>query len=174
VVAASYQVLFVCTGNICRSPLAEALFAHFVDERGLGARYSADSAGLQGWHQGEPADARTRHTAGAHGIDVTSRSRRVRPADFQRFELIVAMDRGHLEELQAQCPEELRDKLELMRQHDDPPGAFDVPDPYYGQGDGFERVHAMLARCTANLLDALETGRHRRAPRLERPNIERA
>jgi protein-tyrosine phosphatase len=152
-----YRVLFVCTGNICRSPLAEALFAHEARQQGLDHRFLADSAGLEGWHAGDRADPRTLRVAEAHGVPVPSIARRFENRDFDRFDLILAMDRGHLAELRAQAPAKHRDKIRLMRDHDQPEGrGKDVPDPYYGGPEGFEAVHRMLARCCRNLLESLQ------------------
>ena len=154
---AAYRVLFVCTGNICRSPLAEALFIHDVEEKGLGHRFLADSAGLEGWHAGDRADPRTRRVAEGHGVPVPSIARKFENHDFERFELILAMDRGHLAELQSRAPARYLDKVRLMRDHDQPEGrGKDVPDPYYGGPEGFESVHRLLARCCHNLLESLE------------------
>jgi protein-tyrosine phosphatase len=154
------RLLFVCTGNICRSPLAEALFAHHARGRGRARRYEVDSAGTHGWHSGEQADWRSREVGERHGVKVESRARALREADFERFDLILAMDREHLRELQARCPARHRHKLELMRAYDRPGSPPDVPDPYYGELDGFERVYAMLDGCCRTLLEALEAGRH--------------
>jgi len=152
-----YRVLFVCTGNICRSPLAEALFAHYVRALGLEDRFACDSAGIDSWHVGDPADPRTRRVAAAHGVDVPSIARQVRSDDFDRFDLIVAMDRGHLRALQSRATPDPRATLQLMRDYDRPENrGRDVPDPYYGGADGFEAVYQMLALCCRTLLDALK------------------
>lgn len=152
-----FRVLFVCTGNICRSPLAEALFAHYVRERGLSDRFAADSAGLGDWHVGDPADPRTRRVAARHGVAVPSIARQLEDRDFDRFDLVVAMDRGHLRELRSRAPLRSRDKVRLMRDYDAPEHhGRDVPDPYYGGLEGFEDVYQMLAVSCRNLLDSLE------------------
>jgi protein-tyrosine phosphatase len=152
-----FRVLFVCTGNICRSPLAEALFAHYVRADGLGGRFEADSAGLGGWHVGDPADPRTRRVAEGHGVPVPSLGRQFHERDFDRFDLILAMDRGHLAELQSRAPGRHRDKVRLMRDYDRAENhGEDVPDPYYGGLEGFESVHRMLAVSCRNLLEILK------------------
>lgn len=154
------RLLFVCTGNICRSPLAEAIFAHHARALGRARRYEVDSAGTHGWHSGERADWRSREVAERHGVPVDSRARALRDEDFERFDLILAMDREHLREMQARCPARQRHKLELMRAYDRPGSPPDVPDPYYGELDGFERVFTMLDGCCRALLEALEARRH--------------
>jgi len=151
------RVLFVCTGNICRSPLAEAVFKGLVKESGLDRRYEADSAGTHGYHEGDPADPRTIKVGAKHGLVVDSIARELRNADFTRFDLLVAMDRGHLREMRARCPEALHDKLLLLPDYD-PDGVLkDVPDPYYGALSGFEDIYRILDRCGRGLLDALES-----------------
>src|SRR6187401_681335 len=95
------RVLFVCSGNICRSPLAEAIFKSLAAEAGLGSRFAVDSAGTHGYHEGDQADPRTRRVGRKHGLDVDSIAREVKDEDFDRFDLIIAMDRGHRRELMA-------------------------------------------------------------------------
>lgn len=152
-----YRVLFVCTGNICRSPLAEALFAHYVRQDGLADRFLADSAGLGGWHIGDRADPRTRRVAEGHGIPVPSLARQFHERDFDRFDLIVAMDGDHLAELLSRAPAAHRGKVRLMRDYDRAENhGKDVPDPYYGGPQGFESVHQMLAVSCRSLLDTLK------------------
>jgi protein-tyrosine phosphatase len=149
------RILFVCSGNICRSPLAEAIFRHQADEAGAGARFAVDSAGTHDYHEGERADPRTRRVGQRHGIEVTSIAREVQASDFETFDLIMAMDRGHKRELLARSPETHRHKIQMMRAYDAPGSDPDVPDPYYGGFDGFERMHEILDRCCRNLLGSL-------------------
>jgi protein-tyrosine phosphatase len=151
------RVLFVCSGNICRSPLAEAIFRQLAVEAGLGKRFEIDSAGTHGYHLGELADLRTRKVARRHGVQVTSRSRPVVDDDFQRFDLIVALDRGHRRELLARGGPEHEPKIRLLREFDPAADDPDVPDPYYGEDRGFERVHAIVENACRGLLQTLRT-----------------
>ncbi|MEQ9569311.1 MAG: low molecular weight protein-tyrosine-phosphatase [Longimicrobiales bacterium] len=149
------SVLFVCLGNICRSPLAEGVFRHRVEEAGLQDRIRIDSAGTGGWHVGEPPDARSREVARAHGVSLDGQSaRRVSPDDLRRWDWIVAMDRANLDDL-----ERLRERhggdgrIVLLRDFDPEPGDGEVPDPYYGGPQGFDRVYEMVDRSCAALLE---------------------
>lgn len=150
----SKSLLFVCTGNICRSPLAEAIFRHQAEQAGQGAIFEVDSAGTHGYHEGEAADTRARKVGRQRGVAVTSIAREVEDGDFERFDLILAMDRGHLRELRARCPLPLRDRIRLMREFGDPPGG-DIPDPYYSGEEAFEEVFDLLDGCCRRLLAEL-------------------
>ena len=155
------SVLFVCLGNICRSPLAEGVFAASADARGLGSRFEADSAGTAAYHSGEPPDPRTTAVAARHGVHLTGLARQVTRRDFQRFDLIVAMDRSNrrsLERLRGHRPRPGAARIVMMRDYDPRPGDPDVPDPYYGGADGFERVYRIVERCCDGLLDELGDG----------------
>jgi protein-tyrosine phosphatase len=152
------RILFVCSGNICRSPLGEAIFRHLAKEGGYGDRFEVDSAGTHGWHEGEPADPRARRVGQKRGVEVTSLARPVESRDFERFDLILAMDRGHLRELRARCPAAFRDRIRLLREFDDPgAGDLDVPDPYYSGEKAFERVFDLVEGCCRRLLADLTT-----------------
>jgi protein-tyrosine phosphatase len=148
-----FRVLFVCSGNICRSPLAEAVFRAQVREAGLKARFEIDSAGMHGYHEGEGADPRTCRMAKRFGVDVTSISRPVRPRDLERFDLLVAMDRGHRRQLLAMGADP--DRVVLMRDYEPEADGPDVPDPYYGGDQGFEAVHHLVVRACRGLLEDL-------------------
>jgi protein-tyrosine phosphatase len=149
------RVLFVCLGNICRSPAAEAVFRHLAREAGLDDRFAIDSAGTGAWHVGEPPDRRMRHAASQRGIELTGAARQVTAEDFERFDHIFAMDADNLRVLRRIAPPAHRDKLRLFRDLDpDEPGG-DVPDPYYGRPDGFDEVLDIVTRAARALLEDL-------------------
>ena len=145
-------VLFVCLGNICRSPLAEGIFLHLARERGVLDRFDVDSAGTGAWHVGKPADPRSAAVARRHGVVLPSRARVYDPAgDPERFAWIVAMDRQNEADLLARGAPAERVRL-MMGFHPDPPCA-EVPDPYYGGAEGFEKAYAMLEGACGGLLE---------------------
>jgi protein-tyrosine phosphatase len=152
------RVLFVCLGNICRSPTGEGVFRALVEERGLEDRVEIDSAGTGAWHAGERADRRMRETATGRGYDLASRARQVTEDDFHRFDLIVAMDRSNHRDLAALLPEDARAELRLFSDFLPPGSPEDVPDPYYGGSDGFDRVLDLIEQGTPKLLDHLLDG----------------
>ncbi|MHA1112951.1 MAG: low molecular weight protein-tyrosine-phosphatase [Alphaproteobacteria bacterium] len=150
------RVLFVCTGNICRSPTAEGVFRHLVAAAGLDGHIGADSAGTHGYHVGEAPDGRSREAAARRGIDLDDqRARQVTAEDFGRFDLILAMDRGHFRELRALAPPEAADRVRLFLDFASAAALKDVPDPYYGNGDGFETVLDLVEDAARGLLDHL-------------------
>lgn len=149
------RVLFVCLGNICRSPTGEGVFRALVRERGLGERVFVDSAGTGSWHVGEPADRRMRQAAGDRGYELTSRARQVTPEDFHDFDLIVAMDRSNREHLEEMRPAGAGAELRLFSDFLPPGSPHDVPDPYYGGEQGFERVLDLIEDGSQPLLDHL-------------------
>ena len=149
------RVLFVCLGNICRSPTAEGVMRSLVEERGLSETIEIDSAGTGDWHIGKRADPRAIEAAARRGIELTSRARQVSAADFDDFDLIVAMDQSNHGDLVALAGGD-DSKVRLLREYGgdaDP----DVPDPYYGGDDGFEEVLDIIERNLGLLLDELET-----------------
>lgn len=152
-------LLFVCLGNICRSPLAEGIFLRLAGERGVRERFDVDSCGIGHWHVGERPDGRALAVAKKHGVELPSIARRVRPeTDFERFDLLLAMDGSNRHALvRLGAPEE---RVRLVRSFDPtlngPKGeGLDVPDPYYGGVEGFDRVYEMLSRACGGLLDEL-------------------
>lgn len=148
-----YAVLFVCTGNICRSPTAHGVFLKQVHEAGLQRRVRVDSAGTHGYHVGDPPDERSQHHAARRGYDLSElRARRVEEDDFARHDLILAMDQGHLALLTQRCPPELRHKLQAFTQWCQRHSTTEVPDPYYGDARGFEHVLDLVEDGCAGLL----------------------
>ncbi len=154
------RVLFVCLGNIVRSPLAETLFRLQVGQAGLGEKYEIDSAGTAAYHVGERPDARMRQVAAEHAVKHDGRARQVREEDFEDFDLIIAMDasnKSNLEKL-TQSPQQVK-KIHMMREFDPQVESdLDVPDPYYGGMNGFEFVFQMIERSTQELLRQMEEG----------------
>lgn len=135
------RILMVCMGNICRSPTAEAVLRHRIHRVGLQGRVEVDSAGTHAWHSQDPPDERSIAHAARRGYDLsTLRARRVREEDFERFHLILAMDRDNLVHLSGMCPEPFQDRLHLLMDFAPELPERIVPDPYYGSAAGFERV----------------------------------
>ena len=151
------RVLFVCLGNICRSPLADGLFRRLVAERGLDDRIEVDSAGTGAWHVGELPDGRMRETARRHGLSLDDiRARRFSADDFEDYDHIFVMDRNNLRDVRALDPaSRYGAKVQLFRDFDPTPEDGQVPDPYYGGDQGFENVYAMVERTAHRLLDHL-------------------
>ncbi|WP_089100492.1 low molecular weight protein-tyrosine-phosphatase [Streptomyces hyaluromycini] len=153
----TYRVCFVCTGNICRSPMAESVFRARVTEAGLDDRVEADSAGTGGWHEGDGADPRTVRVLAEHGYDSDHTARRFQASWFARLDLVIALDSGHLKALRRLAPTagDAR-KVRLLRAYDPAAGDdLDVPDPYYGGLDGFEECLEMVEAASEGLLAAV-------------------
>ncbi len=151
-----FSILFVCAGNICRSPLAEGIFRHITVNAGRGGEFEIDSAGTGGWHQGDAPDRRSVAVAAENGIDIsTQRARRISAEDFDRFDLILAMDEDNLRNLQKFAPPQAADRLHLFSTFTFGT-ADDVPDPYYGRREDFEAVYTMLFAGCSRLLETAE------------------
>nr|XP_043609834.1 putative low molecular weight protein-tyrosine-phosphatase slr0328 [Erigeron canadensis] len=159
-----FSVLFVCLGNICRSPAAEGVFTNLVQKRNLSSKFVIDSAGTINYHEGGPADSRMRAASKRRGIEITSISRPIRPSDFKEFDLILAMDRQNKEDILAALerwsftetlPADAHKKVQLMcsycKKHDE----TEVPDPYYGGAQGFEKVLDLLEDACESLLESI-------------------
>ncbi|XP_019161950.1 PREDICTED: uncharacterized protein LOC109158488 isoform X1 [Ipomoea nil] len=161
----SFSVLFVCLGNICRSPAAEGVFTDLVNKKGLHSNFIIDSAGTINYHEGNQADPRMRAAAKKRGIEITSISRPIRPSDFKDFDLILAMDEQNKDDIlrafekwsrREALPADAHEKVRLMcsycKKHDE----TEVPDPYYGGPQGFEKVLDLLEDACDSLLDNIQ------------------
>ena len=172
------RLLFVCLGNICRSPTAEGVMRSLVERDGLEASIELESAGTGGWHVGSPPDERATAAARAHGVLLEGRARQVTPEDFDRFDLLLAMDRENMRELRRLAPGEVeRAKVRMLREFDPVNLArglegsaagdrhrqdeqdLDVPDPYYGASGGFEEVFELVHAACEGLLEQVRAAR---------------
>jgi protein-tyrosine phosphatase len=150
------RVLFVCLGNICRSPLAEGVFKSLVEAAGVSAKFEIDSAGTGSWHVGEPPDARATIVAREHGVELDSRARQVTAEDLHDFDHVVAMDRENLRSLERMASASGgAAEIHLLRAYDPDPEGEEVPDPYYGGVSGFENVYQIVTRSCEGLLARL-------------------
>jgi len=155
------KICFVCQGNIIRSPLAENLFRRILQQRGVEEKYQLDSAGTSAYHVGEQPDRRMRQTARERGFQYDGRARQFQKEELDHFDLIIAMDQANKRILEnwASAESQLK-KIRMMREFD-PQGqeGQDVPDPYYGGPEGFERTYEIVERSVEGLVEALESGR---------------
>jgi protein-tyrosine phosphatase len=157
------SVLFVCMGNLCRSPMAEGVFRHYVSRAGLDGRIEIDSAGTHDYHVGDPPDPRAQQAADRRGYDLTGqRGRQVSNADFIEFDYLLAMDEVNLRVLKRLCPPQYEHKLKLFMEFSAGSALREVPDPYYGGDQAFEGVLDMVEEASLGLLDHL---RERLTPR---------
>jgi protein-tyrosine phosphatase len=153
------RIIFVCQGNIIRSPLAENIFQHLAQELGVLDKYELDSGGTSAYHVGEPPDRRMRQVASENGFEYTGEAKQFWAEDFDRFDLVIAMDKSNQRYLEMKSfTEEQRSKIRLIREYDPQGGGgLDVPDPYYGGLDGFEKTFEIVKRSCQGLLEALES-----------------
>lgn len=149
----SRSVLFVCLGNICRSPTGEGVLQHLVQDRGLEQQIRVDSAGTIGYHEGNQADSRMRDHASKRGYSLESRSRKIVEADLESFDLIIAMDRSNFSDIMSIDSEALN--VRLLSDYLDDNWPKDVPDPYYGGAEGFETVLDMIEAACPEILQYL-------------------
>jgi protein-tyrosine phosphatase len=156
-------LLFVCLGNICRSPTAEGVMRSLVAAEGLEDQIEIDSAGTGAWHVGNPPDRRAAAAASAQGVTLSGAARQIEPEDFERYDLILAMDASNLRDLRALAPSaETRERVHLLREYDPAGGGerdLDVPDPYYGGEDGFGTVFSLVQAACRGLLEEIRSGR---------------
>ena len=154
---AERRILFVCMGNICRSPTAEGVLRKVLAERAPDLDVQVDSAGTHGYHTGEPPDPRACRAAERRGIDLkTLRARQVTPNDFEHFELVLAMDEHNRDFLLGACPVEYQGRIKLFLDFAPHLARRDVPDPYYGGSTGFEQVLDLVEEATAGLIEHLQ------------------
>lgn len=154
------RVLFVCLGNICRSPTAEGVFRDLVAREGLSDTIETDSCGTSGWHKGEPPDNRARQEAKRRGIQIDDlKSRATHNSDFTDFDFIIAMDTNNFETLNAMSPPECAPKIHMFLSFAPDLGIIEVPDPYYGGDDGFSNVFDMIDAASNGLLTHIRDAR---------------
>lgn len=151
------KVLFVCMGNICRSPTAHGVFRDIVEKNNLDGQIYVESAGTHAYHVGEMPDRRARQTALKNGVDISDlRARQVESSDFVNFDYIIAMDSSNYRDLQHICPVSYRNKLHMFLSYAPELKTNDVPDPYYGGGKGFEIVYDMVETASKGMLKEIK------------------
>lgn len=156
----SVKICFVCLGNICRSPLAQGAFETLMEKENSQDLVQIESAGTGHWHVGKPPDKRMQATARKNGVALNSLARQFQPEDFDRFDLVIAMDQSNFMNLSALCsPSIAEKKLRLFRSFDpeNPSGkSIDVPDPYYGGDEGFDNVFKIVHRTAPKILEFIK------------------
>jgi len=151
-----HRILFVCLGNICRSPMAEGAFRRLVAERDLSDCFEIDSAGLGNWHEGQAPDSRAQQAATRRGIDISMQSaRQLQPDDFFRFDLILAMDASNHGDLRQLSPKNVHGKIRHFLDFAPQTGTREVPDPFFGEADGFDHALDLIEAAAEGLLEAL-------------------
>jgi protein-tyrosine phosphatase len=151
------KILFVCMGNICRSPTAEGVFSSLIAKKNLSKRFSIDSAGTHAYHVGDAPDLRSQKAARERGVELKHlRARKVTVADFEEFDYILAMDEENCLAMEQICPDELRHKVKLFLEYAPHVDTRDVPDPYFGGSYGFERVLDLVEAASEGFLEALQ------------------
>ncbi|KAG0269564.1 hypothetical protein DFQ27_003027 [Actinomortierella ambigua] len=148
------KVLFVCLGNICRSPMAEAVFAHIVEKKGLKTQFEIDSAGTASYHVGDTPDRRSAETCRKNGVPVNHRARAVKTADFTYYDYILCMDEENLRDLKDMAPKGYTATVKMFGTYD-PKGDRIIKDPYYGGQSGFDRNFQQVTRCSDAFLESL-------------------
>jgi len=152
-----FKLCFVCLGNICRSPTAEGVFQHLVNEQQLQPYFEIDSAGTSAYHIGESANSKSRKTASGHGVALHSKARQFKYFDLEYFDLILAMDKENLRNIRKlDTKKQFQSKIILLRDFDPSPDDGQVPDPYYGGQQGFENVFSIVNRSCEQLLEQLK------------------
>ena len=152
------KVLFICMGNICRSPTAEGVFRHVVEESGVAGSIIIDSAGTHAYHVGNPPDPRSQQAGLGRGFDLSAQvARQVEVQDFSDFDHILAMDYANYRELMVRCPAPYQEKVELFLNYHPDGDVTEVPDPYYGEGNGFESVLDLIETASQSFLDEIRS-----------------
>ena len=154
--SAQYRILFVCKGNICRSPVAESVFIEHRDKAGLTHQIEVDSAGTHNYHVGELPDARTRKNAESHGLRMQQRARQFRVEDFQTFDCILVMDQENYDVLLHRYPEETRAKVKMYAAFHPDENVTEIPDPYYGTTSDFEKVYSLCLETSPHILQHIQ------------------
>jgi protein-tyrosine phosphatase len=152
----THRILFVCLGNICRSPIAEGVFRRLAEAEGLGDRFEIDSAGLGDWHVGQAPDGRAQMAARRRGVEISGQSaRQVEQGDFDRFDLLLVMDRSNFNELKRRAPAGTEAKIRYFLDFAETASSKDVPDPFFGGPEGFEHVLDLIEAAARGLLASL-------------------